>query len=981
MPVRDLMSSAPDRRGTRGQVHPPLVARDAELRSLRHEISELARKQGRFVAITGAQGAGKTRLVRDAVAYARDAGARVVGGADDHLAAGRPFATIAAVLEPLVTTMRPHSLRTPSSWGSGRLAHVLPSLQTEARAAAAVSGPTTQTERWHAHRAVRDLLARAAEDGPLLVYLDDLHVADPATIELVTHLVARAPLPGVMIMVAYRPSEAPELLQRAAIRATLERTLSMFELRPVCKEDIGCTVDALDRAPCRLAHADSGRSAAHAERDIAVVCEGAADRQRAREEPAASTRSELAYVLDKLQGSSTRVVQAGAVLGDVFDLDVAADMAGVDQASVLAAFDELSAGDVLGPGVSGRAAAFRHPHDRHSIYSRLGAEERRRLHARAVRALDARSGSPWAVAHHIARSAKPGDRAAIERLAAAGRDAAVRAPHHAAGWLAVALRLVGDVDARERVELLTALAQAQMLSGDLQASRDTLADALAISDPNPSGVRSSVVTLIEQLRALRAERDDGRRLLADELIARTGDDVKPASAELRLARATSDVVMEGAEADLRAVGNVLRFARRLDEGSLTFAATALLALAHRQRGEILAAQAAAKDAVAQLDVLSDGALVSRLAAVALLGRTLHGIERTADASRVLERGIAVAVNAEAGAWSQWLLLALANVRCWQGRLAESSRITDRAVAISAITANDSASLWATVLRGRIAGEQGDLDTALTVSAQAVEMATQAPSRMLRGTALAVRAQVLQDAGRSEDARDTILKAGGHDLVDIVAPFRPQGYVTLVKAQLGSNDLAAAEAALDRANALSARLALPGRRADVLHAGAIVLLANRQPGRAAVHAARAGRLHRSAGALCHAARDDLVLARALILGGNRLTPAVAALQAAHALSSETGALRVREQAERELAQLGVRTGAHRHVATASGARLSARERRLAGLIAEGLDNASIAAELQLSVRSVEREITRLRRKLTASSRAAMASMTARHREEL
>ena len=68
-------------------------------------------------------------------------------------------------------------------------------------------------ERYRAHRAVIELLGRLAATRPLVLTLDDMHDADPASLELLVALLRRPPAARVLVAVAMRPP-APEALRR-----------------------------------------------------------------------------------------------------------------------------------------------------------------------------------------------------------------------------------------------------------------------------------------------------------------------------------------------------------------------------------------------------------------------------------------------------------------------------------------------------------------------------------------------------------------------------------------------------------------------------------------------------------------------------------------------------------------------------------------------------------------------------------------------
>ena len=126
----------------------------------------------------------------------------------------------------------------------------------------------------------------------------------------------------------------------------------------------------------------------------------------------------------------------------------------------------------------------------------------------------------------------------------------------------------------------------------------------------------------------------------------------------------------------------------------------------------------------------------------------------------------------------------------------------------------------------------------------------------------------------------------------------------------------------------------------------------------------------------AARARIVAGRALAAADDR-TAAVAELQRAHTELADCGALRYRDEAARELRKLGraVRAaGSTGEQAPIAG--LSSRELEVMVLLADGKTNREIADALFLSVRTVDRHVSRIFDKLGVSSRAAAASQFAR-----
>ncbi|HWI74925.1 MAG TPA: helix-turn-helix transcriptional regulator, partial [Baekduia sp.] len=95
-----------------------------------------------------------------------------------------------------------------------------------------------------------------------------------------------------------------------------------------------------------------------------------------------------------------------------------------------------------------------------------------------------------------------------------------------------------------------------------------------------------------------------------------------------------------------------------------------------------------------------------------------------------------------------------------------------------------------------------------------------------------------------------------------------------------------------------------------------------------------------------------------------------------------AVRLRDEAARELRRLGQRVGARRRRAPAGAeglASLSGREREIADLVADGRTNREIAAELFLSEKTIESHLTKVFAKLGVSGRVAVAGAVGRARD--
>ena len=123
-----------------------------------------------------------------------------------------------------------------------------------------------------------------------------------------------------------------------------------------------------------------------------------------------------------------------------------------------------------------RRFRFRHPLVRRAVYEATPGGWRLGAHERCAEALAARGASAAARAHHVERSAREGDVAAVAVLREAGEGAARLAPASAAHWFAEALRLLpATAPPEERIELLLARARALTASRPFRRQPQRLA--------------------------------------------------------------------------------------------------------------------------------------------------------------------------------------------------------------------------------------------------------------------------------------------------------------------------------------------------------------------------------------------------------------------------------------------------------------------------------------------------------------------------
>ena len=167
----------------------PLVGRAAELEVVDLVLGELRRGTSAALLIQGEPGIGKTRLLAALAGRADADGCTVLEGGASELESDLPFWVFVDALDDYVAGLDPGLVSRLSDDARAELAHVLPSLSDLGAAA----GPVLQDERYRVHRAMRELLERLAVRQPLVLVLDDVHWADPASVDLLAALLRSPP--------------------------------------------------------------------------------------------------------------------------------------------------------------------------------------------------------------------------------------------------------------------------------------------------------------------------------------------------------------------------------------------------------------------------------------------------------------------------------------------------------------------------------------------------------------------------------------------------------------------------------------------------------------------------------------------------------------------------------------------------------------------------------------------------------------------
>jgi DNA-binding CsgD family transcriptional regulator len=236
-----------------------------------------------------------------------------------------------------------------------------------------------------------------------------------------------------------------------------------------------------------------------------------------------------------------------------------------------------------------------------------------------------------------------------------------------------------------------------------------------------------------------------------------------------------------------------------------------------------------------------------------------------------------------------------------------------------------------------------------------------------------------EAGEAERFRQQLFAGQSMPRLPPLPIYHVYAYELLTRSEIDAERIDAARRWANEAVEVSQQLGLDGPMAEAQRAQALLALSSGSFAGAA-QMARTSAVHgERAGQPTQAARSRLLAGIALGRAGD-VDAAVQELRRAEEVLAAHGAVRYRDQAARELRQLGVHVTPSREP-TPPGANLSAlskRELTIAALVHEGRTNRQIADELSISAKTVENHLARIFRRLDISSRAQLATLVERSR---
>jgi DNA-binding CsgD family transcriptional regulator/tetratricopeptide (TPR) repeat protein len=430
-----------------------LAGRGPELAGLEGDLRSASEAGFRVSLVTGDPGVGKTRLV-GVFSDVQTVDVTVLRARAYSLGATASLAVWVEALDRHLRMLDPATVRELTVGAVDELGVLVP---TVASAVGVRIDRDPPRIRILASLAV--LFERLAQRTPLLIHVDDAHLADGSSWEALSYLAHNLAASPILVVLTARAGELGDNAAALEVLSSLEQDgrLLRRSLMPLPRDGVSAVAAAMVGASAVtdglvqwLMERARGNPLFTTELLAAAVEEECdLSRPSLRRLPESLT-ARIEARLVAMSTTERTVVEVLAVVGQRVPYDELEELIGLSPPALLSALEHLVRLRLVAERDNDSELTYEmaHPLIADAVYANIGGARRRALHRTVGRALVA-ADRPGAAAAHFARSADIGDPEAVSTLVTAFHQAETRElPREAMAILDALLDLLPDGDPR-----------------------------------------------------------------------------------------------------------------------------------------------------------------------------------------------------------------------------------------------------------------------------------------------------------------------------------------------------------------------------------------------------------------------------------------------------------------------------------------------------------------------------------------------------
>ncbi|MGI8874183.1 MAG: ATP-binding protein [Egibacteraceae bacterium] len=408
--------------GPAGGALVPLVGREAELAALDAAWRAVRGGAGGVALICGETGIGKSRLAFELCALGRAEGARIASCVPLDLGGVAPLGVWVELLRDLAADVDPPP--TGSRWPED-IGQLVPEIGRRLGTSDSRSEVPPELRRARLFEAAVDCVEWVSRSGPLILVMEDLHLADEQSLELIGYLGRR---------IAHLPALLLATRREAPARPQLDTLCHRLRSREVvhCELELARLDDAdVERIVAAVAPGSDARELVRAAAGNPLLAVEAGRALAAGRSVPESLREGVRPWLAELTAEARRVAELVAVAGRGLGREELAELPVLPEALAQAADSELLA-------CRGGGADYRHALLRTAVYDEVPEARRAWLHEALADTLERREAAGEGVAAaeiavHLRRCGRR--RRAVGALRRAAAEACSMASFEEAGRL------------------------------------------------------------------------------------------------------------------------------------------------------------------------------------------------------------------------------------------------------------------------------------------------------------------------------------------------------------------------------------------------------------------------------------------------------------------------------------------------------------------------------------------------------------------